>query len=542
MTPVWCLKLTWTQLRLYSRELPLDNASVMYVEYLPSPVVFIGPSGEDSLLVYTYDNILYHFIIDSTQSEVILVPVGQIAFNGIVRAPTRVRAISWVLPEDQLRMGDPSQDVKVASVLLLVDGNLVLLQPSYSEAGDLKYDMRVISHDVEYYNLMRDQISFNFALPAEESAPPSPSAEPAFSTPGRPELSRTLSDSLWVFCGKDLLVWSDVQDVLRGEESLEPIRIPLDFYPLSVLLNKGIVLGVESEMIQRRDATFTTLKFAIRVCLPFSGMVQKLTAIQTHLFLPYFLQHALVNLDMPTAFSISYDYSHLSYYPHALEVLLHHVLDDEVDQESKDNKMNVPSEERKPLLPTVISFLQASLPTNIYLDIIVQCTRKTELRSWRTLFMRLPPPRELFEQAMKLNCLKTAVGYLLVLQAFDNDEENSRIEDYVVRLFKLASRKGDWDLCSELSRFLIALDVSGDMLRRTVARIGLRSNGDTGSPGGHRPPAGALGLTVPTTGTGPRSWSSLSQGDDVSATSSVNSGEPSDVASISPVAENSGGE
>ena len=100
--------LTQYKLRLYSRELPLDNGSVMYIEYLPSPVVFIGPSGEDSLLVYTYDNILYHFIIDSSQPEVTLVPVGQIAFNGIVRAPTRVRAISWVLPDEQLRKLDIS--------------------------------------------------------------------------------------------------------------------------------------------------------------------------------------------------------------------------------------------------------------------------------------------------------------------------------------------------------------------------------------------------------------------------------------------------
>lgn len=79
----------------------------MHIEYLPSPVVFIGPSGEDSLLVYTYDNILYHYIINSTHSKISLVPVGQIAFNGIVRAPTRVRAISWVLPEEQMREYHP---------------------------------------------------------------------------------------------------------------------------------------------------------------------------------------------------------------------------------------------------------------------------------------------------------------------------------------------------------------------------------------------------------------------------------------------------
>ncbi|BDD54840.1 hypothetical protein MAP00_000419 [Monascus purpureus] len=524
-------KLTLHKLRLYSRESPLSNHSIMHIEYLPSPVVFIGPSGEDSLLVYTYDNVLYHYIINSMQPRVTLVPVGQIAFNGIVRAPTRVRAISWVLPEDQLRSGDPSQDVKVASVLLLVDGNLVLLQPSVSDTGELKYDMRIVSHDVEYYILMRDQLSFNFSPPADESLPPSPPAEVAL---GLSHNNPSLRDSLWIFCGKDLLVWSDVHDVLRGEETPDPLQIPLDFYPLSVLLNKGIALGVESEMIQRRDVTFTTLKFAIR----------------THLFLPYFLRHNLEHLDMPAALSLCHHYSNLSYFPHALEVLLHHVLDDEVENESRDNKLNIPSEERKPLLPSVISFLQATLPGDVYLDTIVQCTRKTELRSWRTLFSYLPPPKELFEQALRFNSLKTAVGYLLVLQAFDEEEgHDARMESYVVRLFTLASRKGDWELCAELARFLIALDTSGDMLRRTVSRMGLKNGGippaavnshDSGSDN-----TNGLGLTVPSR-TGSGSWSSLSptssrvDRDDASASSggneedSVNSGRFSDCTSISP--------
>ena len=158
--------------------------------------------------------------------------------------------------------GDPSQDVKVASVLLLVDGNLVLLQPTVSDAGDLKYDMRVISHDVEYYILMRDQISFNFSLQVDESLPASPSVDIALEPP---HSSLSLRDSLWMFRGQNLLAWNDVQDVLREEMVPAPLDIPLDFYPLSVLLNKGIVLGVESDMMQRRDVTFTVLKFAIRV-------------------------------------------------------------------------------------------------------------------------------------------------------------------------------------------------------------------------------------------------------------------------------------
>ena len=63
----------------------------------------IALTGQDSLLVYTYQNILYHFVINATATAVTLVQVGQIALNGIVRAPARVRAVNWILPEHQLR-------------------------------------------------------------------------------------------------------------------------------------------------------------------------------------------------------------------------------------------------------------------------------------------------------------------------------------------------------------------------------------------------------------------------------------------------------
>lgn len=168
----------------------------------------------------------------------------------------------------------------VASVLFLVDGKLVLLQPSVSESGDLKYDMRIVAQDVEYYILMRDQLSFNFAPPGDEPSPSSPSAEVALNG-SHTDLS--LRDSLWIFCGRDLLVWSDVQDILRSNKAAaddisKPLPIQVDFYPLSILLNKGIILGVESELAQRRDVTFALLRFAIRVChLPIPCILNKST-------------------------------------------------------------------------------------------------------------------------------------------------------------------------------------------------------------------------------------------------------------------------
>jgi RAB6A-GEF complex partner protein 1 len=93
-------KLTNFQIRVYSREADLDTA--MDAQSISAPIVHLTPSGQDSLLVYTYENLLLHYVINVSNATVRLVQVGQIALHGIIRAPPRVRALSWILPEDQL--------------------------------------------------------------------------------------------------------------------------------------------------------------------------------------------------------------------------------------------------------------------------------------------------------------------------------------------------------------------------------------------------------------------------------------------------------
>lgn len=102
----------------------------------------------------------------------------------------------------------------------------------------------------------------------------------------------------------------------------------------------------------------------------------------------------------------------------------------------------------------------------------MQCTRKTEVRSWRTLFDYLPPPAELFEESLERGSLKTAGGYLLVLHTF---EELSSSSEQLIRLLRRAKDEGDWELCKELARFLTALDSSGETLREALELVELRS-------------------------------------------------------------------
>ena len=438
------------QIRIYSREKALDFSHMQYTEDLAAPAVYCTVSGSDSLLVYTYDNTLLHYIIIPTSSSLRLVQVGQIGFHGIIRAPPRVRSISWILSEDQLEHGDPSQDVATASVLFLVDGKLVLLQPSTNEQGELKYDMRVIAQNVEFYCLLRDQPGM---------LPPSHKHDDALTPIANgmlldDHLGHSLRDSLWYFDGSSVHIWSDIQDVLAGAPAdlgrdLPPtVRVPVDFYPISVLASKGIIAGLDSDLVQRRDINFSFYRHGAR----------------TQLFLPQLLRWHLAEFNEPAALHLSQSYKHLPYFPHALEVLLHDILDHEVD--------NPPSPPEAALLPTAISFLSSF---NCYLDVIVNCTRKTELRSWRTLFSYLPPVIQLFEQSLLEGKLKTAAGYLLVLHTFEQDE--FQVQEFAL-LLRRAAEEQDWELCKELARFLVGIDASGQTLKSALEQAGLtRDNG-----------------------------------------------------------------
>lgn len=153
------------------------------------------------------------------------------------------------------------------------------------------------------------------------------------------------------------------------------------------------------------------------------------------------------------------NYQELEYFAHALEILLHHVLDEEVD--------SAPAPEAA-ILPRVLSLLSSFKQ---YHEIVVQCTRKTEVRSWRTLFAYLPPPQELFEESLQRGSLKTAGGYLLILHTF---EELAAASEQSVRLFSRAIREEDWELCKELARFLAAMDESGETLREAMELVNLR--------------------------------------------------------------------
>jgi len=92
------------------------------------------------------------------------------------------------------------------------------------------------------------------------------------------------------------------------------------------------------------------------------------------------------------AVSFASHYQSLVFFAHALEILLHTVVESESTlQSGKDSGETDISDA---VLPTVVEFLDHF---DASLDVVVGCARKTEVTRWRRLFSIVGNPKSLFE-------------------------------------------------------------------------------------------------------------------------------------------------
>ncbi|WFD32784.1 WD40 repeat protein [Malassezia sp. CBS 17886] len=394
-----------TQLRVYSRDQELANANLLDLVVLPSAVAAMS-LFDTSLLVYTADNALHHYLVTPTHDTIRLRACGSISFDGIIGEPARVRAVSWLVPPKQQRLGDPADDLSVARLLFLIDGKLAYLHPY--RAGDasdaLSYDLHILHAHVETFWTLG----------------PAPSA---------------LAPSVWAFDGAAVCVWTDLlaaSDVPRA-----PARVPMDVYPLGVLLDGGIVLGAETVMTIRR--TLDTASFRTRAAAV--------------LFVPHVLREHLRGGRLHTALELASAYTAYEYFSHILELLLHDVLEGESDARTALFR---------PLLPAVVHFLDHFREG---LQVVARTARKSDVSRWPSLFAAAGRPPVLLRHTLAQHDLETAAAYLLVIH--ETEDEASALALTAEVLAALADRGADATLRDLLS-FLRSLDASGDKLRESL--------------------------------------------------------------------------
>ncbi|SCZ92024.1 BZ3500_MvSof-1268-A1-R1_Chr5-3g08288 [Microbotryum saponariae] len=459
------------QLAVFAREQALsldDSASLETIALSSRPLVL--SVFDSSLLVYTEDNTFHHFlmrphprILNGRGVGSRLRLCGSIGFEGVVKDPWKVRGLSWLVPKSQQQFGDPADDLNVATIIFLISGQLVLLRPRRAAHEEVKYDLQILADRIEFYWTHLSGIG-------------------------------TLENSLWGWDGERIRIWLDaltIEKVLVDakkdayERVSESVAIKLDFYPLgesegsqswnfdvsaeffgrtpymliAVLMEKGIIVGIDQETSLRK-----TLDFALFRIIT-----------STQLFLHHVLRFHLTRHPMREAVLFASHYQHLVYFAHALEILLHGVLEDEADKPTnqltsiesptseKNDDDDDDDETRAPtLLSTVIDFLD-HFPSS--LSIVVNCARKTELTRWSLLFTHAGSPRRLFERCIESSEYKTAASYLLVLHNLEPLEQSGKD---TVGLLKVCMHRGEWTLCRELLRFLYSLDRTGGILQAAL--------------------------------------------------------------------------
>jgi RAB6A-GEF complex partner protein 1 len=115
--------------------------------------------------------------------------------------------------------------------------------------------------------------------------------------------------------------------------------------------------------------------------------------LQSHLFLHHILLCHLEARQIREATAFAAHYQNLVYFAHALEILLHTVVESEstLECESDTDEGELSSEA---VLPSVVEFLDHF---DAALDVVVGCARKTEMTRWRRLFSIVGNPKALFE-------------------------------------------------------------------------------------------------------------------------------------------------
>lgn len=400
------------QVRLYSRDQPLDNAHLLDLIVLSAPVASLQLL-DASLLLYLTDNTLLHYVITPTREHIRLRLYGSISFDGVIGEPSRVRALSWLMLPDETSASVVEDSLSTASLLFLIDGMLVLLRPTRASDDDqLSYDLQVLHEHIESYWM------------------------PIYS-------DGTLQHSVWGFDGHRVLVWLDV---LEHSDAPDYAFSMDDTYPLCILSDRGIVLGAYSQAVVRR--TLDTTAYRLR--------------LSTTLLVDRILRVLLQKRRISEALRAAAPYTSLEYFPHALELLLHTVLEEEADSLSAQDE---------PLLPTVLAFLDYY---NEALQVIVRAARKTELSRWSYLFDAAGRPSTLMQHCLDREDYASASAYLLIVHELEDRATSIQATAAALASFE---EMGEWELLRHALSFLNGLDKNGEMLRACTSAAAERVHG-----------------------------------------------------------------
>ncbi|KAJ2157532.1 WD40 repeat protein [Coemansia sp. RSA 552] len=220
------------------------------------------------------------------------------------------------------------------------------------------------------------------------------------------------------------------------------MQIRPEFYPVAVSADKGMVVGLDQDWLLEEHSIIGLSKLPVRA----------------KLYLPSILDHILSSSDQAEQDALMYAacFEHLDFFPHAMEILLHEVLDREMSTGGTAGPV---------VLPRVVRLLENFAS---FREIVVFCARKTEANFWPRLFSCLGGTEHFFRQCLAGNQLQTATQCLIILQTL---EPPQTAEASILALLEKTVAVQNSSLCLEILRFLKLTAESDEAMRQLYNRL-----------------------------------------------------------------------
>ncbi|KAJ2741157.1 WD40 repeat protein [Coemansia sp. BCRC 34301] len=401
------------QILFFPRSRPLDTTTDLQTVVLESPVVTMS-CHNSILLVLCQNNVLYQYAIFDDMNFI------QVSFRreiSLVQAgvdPLRVRSLQWV----------PSALFDGRPAFLVHEGiELKVIEEGLREQQSV---VVVVSRRVEF--TITSGVNFG-----------------------------NMHSTVWWFSGTHLYAsLISLEDFMDGGTGplvdgakRRMMRIRPEFFPVAISADKGMAVGIDQDWTLEEHAVIGLAKLPIRA----------------KLYLHNILDHMLSDGAEQDALMYAACFEHLQFFPHAMEILLHEVLEREMDRFQHQRQQLATGDDDGAVLPRVVALLENF---SAFHEIVVHCARKTEAAFWSHLFACVGGPEKFFRQCLNNHELETATQSLIILQTLEPASVN---EDNILALLGKVVAAQNSDLGLEILRFLKMTAESDPTMRRLLTRL-----------------------------------------------------------------------
>ncbi|KAG6725467.1 hypothetical protein I3842_02G033700 [Carya illinoinensis] len=396
----------------------LDQSSLLGRKPLLAKPMVMDVYQEYILVTYRpFDVHIFHVkllgeLTPSSTPDLQLSTVRELSIMTAKSHPAAMRFIPDQLPRD----GIPNNQFSSSSALLLREPARCLILRANGDLSLLDLDD---GHERELTN----------------------SVELFWVTCGPEEKTNLIEEVSWLDYGhRGMQVWypSPGIDPFKQEDfmQLDPeLEFDREIYPLGLLPNAGVVVGVSQRM-------------SFSACTEFPCFEP---TPQAQTILHCLLRHLLQRDKREEALRLAQLSAEKPHFSHCLEWLLFTVFDTEITRQNI-NKHHVSGPKfanNSSLLEKTCDLIR-SFPE--YFDVVVSVARKTDGRHWADLFSAAGRSTELFEECLQQRWYRTAACYILVIAKL----EGPAVSQYcALRLLQATLDESLYELAGELVRFLL---------------------------------------------------------------------------------------